>query len=81
MTTSPDYPSLYQEMRTLWCGYKDRVDRSTRGELKRSPAQIERYRQVCAAIAATGAELKIIAANQASYEAWKAGLPKAGVRE
>lgn len=80
MSGAPDYSSLYQEMRTLWAGMKDRVDRSVRGELKRSPAQIERYCQVCAAIAATGAELKIIAANHASYEAWKAGLAKGEVR-
>jgi hypothetical protein len=77
-----NYATIRDEMRNLWLGQRDLRDRASRGDLKgkRTPAQVDRYSQILDAIGAVGAELNIIAANAASYEAWKATLPKAGAK-
>lgn len=75
MSGSPDYASIRDDMRTVWMGRKDLLDRAISGKINRPPEQIDRYRSVLESIGAAGAELNIIAADAASYEAWKMTLP------
>jgi hypothetical protein len=77
MSAPINYTSIRDDLRAVWLGQKSVLDRAISGEIKRSPEQIERYRSVLASIGIAGAELVIIAANAASYEAWKRTLGRA----
>lgn len=75
MTAPVDYASIRDDLRNVWLGQKNLLDRAVKGEIKRPPEQIERYRELLTAIGIAGAELVLIAANAESYDAWKRSLP------
>lgn len=67
-----DFTTVRDEMRLLWMGHKNWIERAERREFKHTPEEVVRKKQMLAALVVVGANLNIIAANAASFEAWKA---------
>lgn len=69
-----DYRSIRDELRLVYLGYRDEIQRAEKGEIKRPDAWLVRRRFIMDAVAVVGADLNVIAANQASFEAWKGSV-------
>lgn len=73
---SLSYAQMYDAARALYLARRNHIEQAKRGDFKRPPEWFTEQAHVLDEIAAMGAELRLIAAHAASYDAWKATLPK-----
>lgn len=66
-----DYGSVRDEMRLLWLGHRNWLERAEGREFKATPEEITRKKQIKGALAIVGTDLNVIADNAASFEEWK----------
>lgn len=66
-----DYTTARDEMRLLWSGHKNWIERAERKEFKHTPEEAVRKKQILASLAIVGAELNFIADHTEAFKAWK----------
>lgn len=73
---SAEHNQMLATLRAHFLARRDHYERAFRGDFRRPEEWFIEQRRSLADLSRLGAELKLIAANAESYEAWKASLPE-----